>query len=320
MIAELALALALIVTPTAVPAAVPAAARTDLTLPGTGGVKYRENAGDPVRLAAYGLGTKRTYLRTATGNAFTWEKELSEVSVAPGGRLAAGVPGTYLSGYDTLLVTDRTTGRTSRVRTVRKPLTASYVSWSRDAKRVALTVEQKVSGAWRAVGFTIVDVTTKSARTVRLSGLSREAGFWWSPDGNLVSRHGIGLRVHRSSDGAVVRTYAAAGLPTGPEDAFSPSGRRLATWCPSRPEEQVCLVDTATGKIVQRVAGRAEALFGWWDESHLIAVTAQGSAYRLAVLGLGGQVTRVLAELPAGTWRQDLWLSFTRVPSPKPAS
>lgn len=306
MIAHLAAALSLFV-----PAA-PAVTAAGLPLPGTGGMTYQERKGDPVRLSAYGLGTKRTYLRSATGNSFTWEKSLSEVSVSPGGTLTAGVPVAYRSGYDALQVTDRATGRTTTIRTVKKPMTASYASWSRDAKRVALTVEQKVRGAWQVLGFTVVDVAAKRARTVRIAGLSRKAGFWWSPDGNLVSRHGAGLRVYRPSDGKVLRTLAGAGLPTGPEDAYSPSGRRLATWCPARFKEQLCLVDPATGAIARRVAARPEAVFGWWDESHLIAVTAHGRAYRLAVIDLSGKVTRVLAGVPATTWGSDLWLSFAR--------
>ncbi|MGW4796321.1 TolB family protein [Nonomuraea sp. NPDC004297] len=309
MIAEIAVALSLTLS---APALAVLPARADLTLPGTGGVKYREQADDPVRLAAFGLGTKHTYLRSATGNAFTWDKALSEVSVSPGNRWTAGVAAAYRSGNDGLVVTERATGRVSRISTVKKPLTASYVSWSRDGRRVALTVERKVSGTWQALGFTIVDVVSKTARTVRVSGLSARAGFWWSPDGDLVSRHGTGLRVYRVSDGAVLRTWAGVGLPTGPEDAFSPSGKRLMTWCPSRLDDDLCLVDPATGKIVQQVAARPKAVFGWWDESHVIAVLPQGGAYRLSVLDLRGKVTRVLAALPARTWDADLWLTFSR--------
>ncbi|MGN9845045.1 TolB family protein [Nonomuraea sp. H19] len=303
MIAAIALALSLTLS---------APATADVTLPGTGGVKYLERAGDPVRLTAYGLGTGRTYLRSAAGGTFAWEKTLTEVSVAPGGRLAAGVPAAYRSGYDTLVVTDRTTGKSTRIRTVKKPLTASYASWSRDGKKVALTVEQKIGGTWRARGFTVVDVAAKTARTVGISGLSSGAGFWWSPDGNLVARHGTGLRLYRPSDGAVMRTLAGVGLPTGPEDAFSPSGRRLATWCPSGPKGQLCLADPITGTIARRMSVRPEAVFGWWDESHLITVMAHQGAYRLAVVDLGGKVTRVLAALPARTWAAELWVSFIR--------
>ncbi|NJP90878.1 hypothetical protein HCN51_15665 [Nonomuraea sp. FMUSA5-5] len=307
MIAHLAVALSLLFS---VPVTAAPAARAEVVLPGTGGVTYREQAGDPVRLAAYGLGTKRAYLRSATGNAFTWEKTLSEVSISPDGRWTAGVPRAYRSGYDHLVVTDRTTGRSATIRTVKQPMTASYASWARDGRRVALTVERKVSGTWRVLGFTVVDVVSRTARTVRISGLSAGAGFWWSPGGDLVTRHGAGLRVHRASDGAVLRTYAGAGLPTGPEDPFSPSGKRLLTWCPSRFAEHLCLVDPATGRIAARVAARPAAVLGWWDDGHLIAVVPHRGAYRLSVLDLGGRLTRVLAGVPARTWAADLWLSF----------
>ncbi|MET9249151.1 hypothetical protein [Nonomuraea sp. NPDC003709] len=312
MIAKIAIALSLTLSGHASAGFAGPAAQADLVLPGTAGVKYRETTGDPVRLTAYGLGTKRTYLRSTTGSTFTWQQALSEVSVAPGGRLTAGVPRAYRSGYDSLIVTDRTTGAAGRIRTVKKPLTASYASWSRDGKRVALTVEQKTGGTWRVIGYTVVDVAAKTARTIRVTGLSAKAGFWWSPDGNLVSMYGTGLRVYRALDGAVLRTYAGVGLPTGPEDSFSPSGTRLTTWCPARFKEQLCLVDPATGKIAQRVNARPEALFGWWDDSHVIAVVARGTAYRLVVLDLTGKATRVLAELPRTTWAAELWLSFTR--------
>ncbi|MEO3789695.1 hypothetical protein ABGB14_05760 [Nonomuraea sp. B10E15] len=319
MIATIAIALSLTLpTPIAAPPTpaaslpAPAAVRADLELPGTGGMNYREKAGDPVRLTAYGLGTRDTYLRSATGNAFARQKTLSEVSVSPGGRLAAGVPRAYRSGHDALLVTDRATGETTTIRTVKKPMTASYASWSRDGRQVALTVEQKVSGTWRVLGFAVVDVAAKTARTVRIAGLSANAGFWWSPDGRLVSRHGAGLRVYRASDGAVMRTYADAGPPTGPEDAFSPSGKRLATWCPERFREQLCLIDSATGKVAARVGAAPRAVWGWWDDEHVIAVLAHEDAYRLAVLDLKGKVTRVLADVPARTWDADLWLSFVR--------
>lgn len=293
-----------------------APAGADLTLPGTGNVKYHEQSGDPVRISAYGLGTKSTYLRSATGNAFTRDPSLSEVSVSPDGRLTAGVPTSYRSGYDALIVTDRATGKATRIRTVKSPMTASYASWSRNGGKIALTVEQKLSGTWQVLGFTVVDVAAGTARTVRVAGLSRQAGFWWSPDGNLIALHGSGLRVYRASDGAVVRTYAGVGLPTGPEDSYAPSGRLLTTWCPSRIREQLCLLDTATGTITRRVDAKPEAVFGWWDESHVIAVMANGNAYRLSVLDLNGKTTHVLADLPAKTWAADLWITFTRTRVP----
>ncbi|WP_327086242.1 hypothetical protein OIE66_28385 [Nonomuraea sp. NBC_01738] len=280
-------------------------------LPGTG-VTLQERADDPVRLAAYGFGTGRTYLRAVSGDTFARQHGFSEVAVAPDGRRAAGVPGSYRSGWDSVVVTDRVTGKSSRIRTVKKPQTASYASWSRDGTKIALTVERKSAGKWRATGFTVVDVTTGLARTVSVPKVAAGAGFWWSPDGNLVAEYRDGLRYYRPADGKVVRTHPGAGLPTGPEDSFSPSGRRLATWCPAKYTEQLCVADPATGAITRRVKVKPEALFGWWDEDHVIAVLAYRKAYRLAVVDLSGATTRVLGGIPAKTWGARYWMGFTR--------
>ncbi|WP_156325371.1 hypothetical protein [Nonomuraea sp. SBT364] len=301
MIAHIALALSLVVTAPA--------AQADLSLPGAN-VKYHEQSGDPVRLTAYGLGTTGAYLRT--GDRFARQRGLSEAALSPDGRTVAGVPRAYRSGHDALLLTDRATGTTRRIRTVKKPLTASYVSWTRDSRRVALTVERKTGGRWRAAGFTVVDVKAGTARTVTVAGMGAAAGFWWTPGGNLIATYGTGLRVYSAADGKVLRTLTGVGPPTGPEDSFSPSGRRMALWCPARFAGQICLADTATGRIAGRIAVEPEALFGWWDESHVIAVMAHRGAYRLAVVGLDGKVGRVLAAVPYRTWAAGLWLSFTR--------
>ncbi|SEL14930.1 hypothetical protein [Nonomuraea pusilla] len=317
MIARLAAALTLTLLAPATARAEPLTARADVSLPGSGGVTYREQAGDPVRLTAYGLGTRAAYLRAPSGAAFTRNAALSEVSVSPDGRLAAGVPKAYRDGFDALVLTDRATGRSVRVRTVRKPLTASYASWSRDGRRVALTVQSRTGGAWRAVGFTVVDVRTGAARTVGVAGLPPKAGFWWSPGGSLVASYGGGVRFYRAADGAVVRTLRGVGRPTGPEDPFSPSGTRLATWCPppsgrQAAGEQLCVVDVASGTVARRMAPRPEAVFGWWDDTHLVGVARQGTGYRLAVLDLAGRATRALADVPRPAWDADLWVSFTR--------
>ncbi|MFG1960617.1 hypothetical protein [Nonomuraea sp. NPDC049028] len=292
-------------------AGLPTAQADTLLLPGIS-VKYQEKKGDPVRLSSYGLGTKSTYLRTRTGNAFARQPALSEAAVSPDAATVAGVPKSYRAGYDSLLLTDRASGQTRRVRTVKKPLAASYISWSRDSKRVALTVEQKAGGNWRTVGFTVVDVVAGTARTVRPAGLDGSAAFGWSPGGDLVARFDDGVRTYRASDGATLRTFVGVGPPTGPEDAYSPSGSRLTTWCPARFTQQLCVVNPATGKIVSRVAVSPPMLFGWWDESHVIAVMPHQSVYRLSVLDLTSKVTRVLADIPSQTWKANLWLTFHR--------
>ncbi|WP_433510306.1 hypothetical protein ACQP2T_41440 [Nonomuraea sp. CA-143628] len=293
--------------------AAPSTAQADtLPLPGVS-VKYQEKVGDPVRLSSYGLGTKSTYLRAKTGNTFAEQPTLSEAAVSPDAATVAGVPKSYRAGYDSLILTDRASGKGRRVRTVKKPLAASYISWSRDSKRVALTVEQKVGGKWRTVGFTVVDVVTGTARTVRPAGIDGAAAFSWNPGGNLVARYGGGLRTYRAGDGATLRTFVGVGVPTGPEDAYSPSGSRLTMWCPARFTEQLCLLNPATG-VTRRLPIGQMTLFGWWDESHVIAVMTDQSTHRLSVVDLTGKVTRVLAEIPSRTWNARLWVAFTRTP------
>ncbi|MFI6496981.1 hypothetical protein [Nonomuraea typhae] len=283
----------------------------NVPLPGAS-VTVQEQAGDPVRLGAYGFGTKRTYLRAVKGDTFARQKGMSEAALSPDGRRVAAVPDSYRSGWDSVVVTDRLTGKPARIRTVRKPMTASYASWSRDNTKVALTVESKTGGKWRTTGFTVVDALRSTATTVTVPGVAAKAAFWWSPDGNLVAEHQKGLRFHNPADGKVVRTFAGLGLPTGPEDAFSPSGKQLAVWCPPRFAEHLCVVDPGTGAVLKRVKAEPEALFGWWDENHVIAVMAFRGAYRLTVLDLNGTTKRVLAGIPAKTWRADFWLNFVR--------
>ncbi|MBN6052795.1 hypothetical protein JYK22_12730, partial [Nonomuraea sp. RK-328] len=254
--------------PTPTPAPTVSAGRmTALPLPGVG-VTYRQVSGDPVRLSTYGLGTRATYVRARNGDAFTVRAGVSEAAVSPDGRILAAVPTAYRLGKDTLILNDRVNGVSRPVATAAKPLAASSVAWSRDGRRVVLTVERKVGGSWRAAGFTVVDVAAGTARTVMVTGLDTRAAFTWTPRGDLLARYGDGLRAYRAADGAVLSTHATLGRPAGPEDPYSPSGRRLALWCPPRSAERLCVADPATGRITKRVAVRPAALFGWWDEDH----------------------------------------------------
>lgn len=277
-----------------------------IPLPGTS-VTLHEQPGDPVRLTAYGLGTEQAYLRGAS--TFVSRRDAAEVVVSPDGRMAAAVTAAYRGGHDALVVTDRATGRAKRIPTVAGPLMASYASWSRDSKKVLLTLERKTSGKWRTSGYVTVDVAAGTARTTTVAGADPAATFWWTPDGGVIAQHKGGAIVHK--EGRRPRILQGVGTPTGP-DLFSPSGRRMTTWCPSRFAEHVCLVDPATGKIVSRSKLRPETVVGWWNDSRLIAVVPHRKAYRLVVADTAGTVRRVLAAIPSGTWQAELWLSFTR--------
>ncbi|MCG5212071.1 hypothetical protein [Streptosporangium sp. KLBMP 9127] len=257
--------------------------------------------------------SKLTYLRRADG-VFAKRAPLNEVAVAPGGARVVGIPTLYTTGgRDSVVVIDGKTGKTGKtINTVKEPLTASYPYWHRGGRQVVLTVEKKVAKKWNTIGFTIVDTVAGTARSVTVPGVDKTATFHWAPDGRqLVASHGDGARFY-GIDGKVRRNLTQSGTPTGGEDIFSPSGNRLSAWCPARFREHVCLVDRVSGKVVSRVPIKPETMWGWWDDTHLIAVLPTKNAFRVAVVTTTGKVARVLADIPAADWKKDPYLAYNR--------
>ncbi|MBG0829195.1 hypothetical protein HS041_15605 [Planomonospora sp. ID67723] len=284
------------------------AAPEDVRLPGTS-TTVREDSADRVRVTSYTVG-KAVYLRRGTG--FVRRSSDTEITVAPKGTTALAVPSSYTGGYDSVTLLDVATGRGTRIRTVRKPLLAGFARWSRDGGKAVLTVRKKTATGWAATGFVLVDAAAKSARVVAVPGVDPAARFRWSPDGaDLVAGHRGGTRFY-GQDGRVRRTLARTGTPAGGDDAFSPSGRRMTTWCPAAYAEHVCVWDRATGRLAARVNIRPAGLWGWWDDKHLIAVVARGGSYRAVVSDLRGGIVRVLAGIPSADWRNKLYLGYTR--------
>ncbi|WP_449065056.1 WD40 repeat domain-containing protein [Planomonospora algeriensis] len=303
------IAAALIVpAPLAAHAGAHTAAPVDIKLPGTSAT-VREDSADPARVTSYTL-KGAAYLRRGTG--FARRTGDAEVTVAPKGARALAVPAAYSSGYDSVVLLDVASGKGTRIRTVRKPLVANSARWSRDAGKAVLTVRKKSGSAWATTGFVIVDAAAGSARTVTVPGVDAAATFRWSPDGaELVAGHRGGTRFY-GQDGSVRRTLTGTGTPVGGEDAFSPSGRALATWCPASYTEHVCVWNRTTGKAAARVAIRPQSIWGWWDERHLIAVLASGGTHRVVLSDLTGRTVRTLAAFSAADWNKKLYLGYTR--------
>ncbi|MEU9830201.1 hypothetical protein AB0D67_01555 [Streptosporangium sp. NPDC048047] len=307
-------ALAAAVAPAAVLApaahAAPAAAAVvvDVKLTGTG-VTVHEKAADPVKVTSYTLGNV-AYLRR--DGRFAKQTGYQEITVAPKGRRAVAVPTTYVNDHDSVLLADLTANTGSKVQTVARPLIAKFAHWSRDGAKAVLTVQRKNGTSWDTVGFAVVDAAAKTARAVTVQGADRAARFRWGPGGTeVVTGHQGGTRFY-GLDGGLRRTFAGTGAPAGGEDAFSPSGKDFLTWCPLTYTEPVCVRDRATGRLSARVNIRAQALLGWWDDRHLIAVVPSGGAYRAVVADLTGRSTRVLADIPAADWKAKVYLSYTR--------
>ncbi len=286
-------------------------AAVPIRLPGTG-MTLHENTSDALTLKSYIAG-KTSYLRKADG-VFAKLAAYSEVTVSPAGDRAAAVPKLYTAaGGDSVVVIDRKTGKkTATIGTVKKPLATSYGYWHRGGRLLVLTVERKAARKWGTVGFTVVDTVARTARTVNVAGVDPAATFQWAPDGRqLVATYKSGTRFY-GTDGSVKRTLTQAGRPTGAEDAFSPSGNRLMTWCPTGIREHVCLVDSASGKVATRVPGvTPETMWGWWNDGHLVGVLAKRGAYQAVVVSTNGKVVRVLADIPAADWKRSPYLSFT---------
>ncbi|MBB2912022.1 hypothetical protein FHS43_003302 [Streptosporangium becharense] len=304
------LAFSVIAVPVAVSAPPAAhAAPVDLALPGTR-VTVREDSADPLRVTSYGFG-KAAYLRKGAG--FTLQSAYQEITTAPKGGKALAVPASYNGGYDSVVLLDPATSRGTRIRTVRKPLVAHYVHWSRNGAKAVLTVERKSGTAWVTSGFVIVDAVAKTAKTVTVANVDPAARFRWSSDGaELVAEYRGGTRFY-GPDGEVRRTFAKTGRPGGGEDVFTPSGRGLMTWCPSTYAEHVCVWDRTSGKLAAKVPGiKPKALWGWWDEKHFIAVVRAGDVYRVVLSDLRGTPTRVLAAMSADDWNRRVYLSYTR--------
>ncbi|GII05061.1 hypothetical protein [Planobispora takensis] len=310
-------AAAVAATVTAVAAAsLPAAAGTaprvaapvPIKLPGTGVTVY-EDVADPVRVTSYTVG-REAYLRR--GASFLRRSGDSEVTVAPKGVRALGVAASYTSGYDSVNLFDVATGKGNRIRTVRKPLVADLARWARDGSKAVLTVRRKAGTRWETTGFVVVNATARSARAVTVRDVDASAVFRWSPGGaELMAGHAGGVRFY-APDGTVRSTATGTGTPAGGEDAFSPSGRRVSTWCPPSYAEHVCVWNRTDGRLETRVNIRPESLWGWWDDDHLIAVVAHGAARRAVLADLRGGTVRVLADIPAADWGKKIYLSYTR--------
>ncbi len=199
--------------------------------------------------------------------------------------------------------TDRATGATFSVPTVEKPLLVRSPQWSRDSRKLLLTVctlGASVTDAKRTVGFVVVDVAARRSTFTRVS--DRQSGgfaYLWGPDGSSVIRpintaEG-GIRQY-ALDGRVLRTYrnvrAAGDLAAG----FSPSGRLLAALCPGK-ALAACVLDAKTGERRARFALPAEgALWDWFDEDHLLVFDRGRNAWRVDVVDLTGKRVRLFAE------------------------
>ncbi|MCC5582187.1 hypothetical protein IMZ11_42020, partial [Microtetraspora sp. AC03309] len=299
-----------VVSPTAEPSAPPTATRR-LTVPGIG-MTLRENPGDAARLTAYRVGTA-TYVRAPGSEEFT-RSDIADAEpvLSPDGTMLA----LFTAGTITF-VDVRKGGKFTVTPTVTVPGVLERPTWSRDGKRLLLTLS--VPGEKpRPSGFVLVDPAARTAMLVDTDDEARggESQFAWLPDGSGVAvgyetGTGNGLRL-RDLAGRELRTLRWVGQSYG-RRTFSPSGRLFVTFCPSG--GSLCLWDRATGVRQASIALPSPdmSLLGWYDDAHLIVHDPDGKkTHRVIVLDTRGREQRVLAEIPAAEDTDDLLLYYTR--------
>jgi hypothetical protein len=314
LIANLALALALIALPGAAPPAQPPLGK----LPGSTAMIVANLAGRPVQFVTYASSSsakwawypaKRKFVRTG-----------GTVSVSSDERWEAMVPDLALD-VPTATFTDRKTGARREIelpvpRDVEhdgRYLQTIWPTWSPDGRHLLLNVFE-AGGAPRSAGIVLVDVPSLESRFVPIANaLITVGGFQWTHDSKgvvvRVGKNGRSSIRQYDLTGAVKRTWHVRGRPASSAlGTFSPSGRRFVTAC-TYLEKAACVWDTATGRSVTRFpiafSARWANVLGWYDEQHLLAATQDG----MGVVDLTGKVVETLIKADP---RQNFFVRFDR--------
>ncbi|GAA3203930.1 serine/threonine-protein kinase [Nonomuraea helvata] len=291
----------------------PRPAPSKITLPG-GAITLYEQPSDPITLTAYEIYNKNLdddvdYARQSRHGPFEKYPGNWESMVSPDGRYLAGRSQYYTSDdYDSVLITDRRSGSSFRVKTVREPLVSPIRGWSKDGSKVLLDIEKKVKGKkgadWITLGFAIVDVAGAKVSVVDVPDTSIQAGsFGWDGDGQgvvIVYGDDQGLRLFDAS-GKRTRDIPGVGSPAaGTRRVFSPSGKMFVTDCPRKADGDHCIWDTATGRRIRTFSSDCDKVLGWYDEAHLYCWELDNHASRseVRVVAFDGKLVRKLLEVP----------------------
>ncbi|MGW0195952.1 protein kinase domain-containing protein [Nonomuraea sp. NPDC003201] len=283
---------------------VEAKAATDTKLPAVGATLH-ENPKDPVRLTAYleVAGKFTSYVRDRSG-AFKAVGLAEEPMVSPDGDWVALNPWLKFQNaeMDQVKFTRLSTGESFTVATVKKPLRTMIPAWSRDGRRLLLSVVDD-GKPQRIVGFVLVDVAARKAVHVETAFTDNASlNFTFTPDGRIAKAYFDGKTNgidFYSDSGEVTRSMHWVGLPRD-RDWYSPSGKQFVTVCPGG-RKDLCVWNAATGvrlKTVPRATSEGN-LLGWFSESHLLVQEPgkkKGTA-QVKIIDLVGATVRVLADV-----------------------
>jgi hypothetical protein len=314
-------------TPAAPPAPtsspVPTANLATVKLAGTDATAY-ESPADPIRLTTYMVRDTKTkswvyYTRDSLTGPFTKYPGKHESLLSPNGRYLAQRGKNFVNGYDTVDVTDKSTGERFSVRTSQQPLSATVEAWSRDSTRVLVNVGNLVKDDWQSTGFAIVDVAARKATLASLrEGSLKNVNYGFDQDGTGVvaladDATQQALRFF-DADGTRVRRIPNVGLGLAAH-LFSPTGKKFVTDCPGLDSGNSCVYDSRTGAELRRVASSCEGPASWYDDDHLTCwVYPDGSAdkQRLQVIDFTGKTVRLLVDAPTNGSDVDVIYTYAR--------
>jgi serine/threonine protein kinase len=290
-------------------AALPTENLTTTRLPDVQATAY-EHPDDAISLAGFTLEREKdgwvSYPRTSRNGAFTRAEKYFTTSPSPDRTLEAGRTRSYTpSGYHAIDIIDRRTGRVRPIDVVKRPLTYDSAEWTKDSRRLLLTMKDPQAADWTTVGFIVVDVAAGTAKAVRILDDSIKGGrFYWTPDETGVTTgyahaKGFGLRFY-DLDGRTTRELPEVGEPYNTSTGlFSPSGRSFATRCPAG-RRGTCLWDTASGDRTAAVSSDCVKVLGWYDESRLYCWAPSGDGgTEVVVFDRRGAKLRVLLKTNA---------------------
>lgn len=309
--------------PTRVASSVATSDLIETTLPGNDEVTLFEHPSDPVILTTYEIQNRTTqewedYARDSLNGKFSRYQNNWETKVSPDGRYLASRGKSYTTDdFDSVVFTDRVTGRRTTVKTVKRPLIASLWHWSNDGTRVLLTIEHNTGNSYSTQGFVIATLGRKTPMVVSKRDPSlRESYYGWMPDSKHVITAATegdvrSLKVY-DLDGNEVRSIDGIGSVPNTMNIFSPSGDRFVTDCLGGDGSQHCIWDYETGTIIHRFTSDCNKTIGWYDEDHLYCWEVDATDKdRVVVVDFAGNSVRTLLEIPDGF---PFAVSFTQRP------
>ncbi|MEV1176953.1 protein kinase [Nonomuraea sp. NPDC049784] len=300
---------------------VPTANLTPVRLPGTAATFY-ESPDDPVRLTTYMVRDAKTkdwvyYARDSLTGSFTKYQDQWEAVLSPDGRYLAERGKNFIGHYDSVEITDKTTGEKFSIRTSQQPLSAYIQGWSRDSTRLLVNVGNPVKDVWQSTGFAIVDLTTRKATIASLREGSLKGiryGFDGAGTGVVAMSNDTDQQALRFFDADGTRVRRIPNVGSGVADSlFSPSGKLFVTDCPGLNSGNNCVYDARSGAEVKRIESPCGGLATWFDDDHLVCWVrpdTTGDRQQIQVIDFTGKMVRLLAEVPTGAADLDVVYTY----------